>query len=444
VTRLADVLPSRPSASDARRSAPTACAIVGTAVLLLAAPVAAQAPRDTLTLDVLHRMAEAADPRAEQSALLARQSALRTATLDRERWRPQLGATATGQYLSDVPRIALPGALGPLSHQYDAYATARQPLLDPSWRARADAERARASEAEAALRAALWQQRQQVNDAFFGILLRRAQQRTIEASIEDLGVRRRLAVERVAAGVALPSEVALLDAEIARRRQSLDEARADADAARAVLASLIGRPVPPDALLELPEAPPALPAPSRDRPEFAQFAQTRAALEARAEIAAAQQRPRLALVGRAGYGRPGLNVLGREFDTYYVAGVQLDWSPWTWGATRREREEQALQQRIVATSEAAFAEGLARTAAVEQVRIAALERAIAVDAEIIALRGRVLDETRRRHDEGDVTAADYAARQAELLVARLEHDTHRVRLAEARARYLTTIGREVR
>jgi hypothetical protein len=62
----------------------------------------------------------------------------------------------------------------------------------------------------------------------------------------------------------------------------------------------------------------------------------------------------------------------------------------------------------------------------------------------VALRERILVETRLRHDEGEVNSADYIARLTEHLGAQLEAAARRVRLQESRARYLTILGREVR
>lgn len=419
-----------------------ACLSLAMALVALPATALAQGT-DTLRLATLHRLTEARDPRAGQDSLLVKQAALRNTTLQRERYLPQVGATATGQYLSDVARVPVPGALGPLNQQYDTYVSLRQPLYDPTWSARSAIDQAQTAEAQAALRSTLWQQRQQVNDAYFGILARDAQARTLSAAIADLTERRRVAAERVAAGAALASDVALLDAELARRRQSLDETRAEGDAARAVLSSLVGQPITSGTVLALPPTDTLLPTPARDRPEFTLYDKSRAVLDARAASLGAQRLPRLSATGRTGYGRPGLNQLGREFDTYYVAGLQLEWSPWNWGATQRDREVQLLQSRIVDTQEAALADGIARLAASERARISALARSLAADDGIIALREQVLQETRRRVDEGDATSADYIARQTELVSAQLDRETRRVRLAEARARYLTTIGREV-
>lgn len=413
-------------------------------VLLLTLPLNnALGAQDTLTLGTLHRLAESADARAAQGQLLAEQSALRSETLRRERL-PTLGVAASGTYLSDVPSLPGGAALGPLNQQFDSYLTARATLFDPTRGARSTVEVAQLAEAQAGVRSALWQQRAQVNEAFFGVLLRQAQQRALEAAIVDLTERRRVAQARVDAGAALASESALLDAEIARRGQLLVEAQAEERALRVVLASLIGRAVSASTVLALPTAEATLPEAGRDRPEFAQYASTRELLASRSAVIGAQQLPRVALVGRSGYGRPGLNALGREFDTYYTVGVQLEWTPFNWGATSREREVQQLQARIVETYETQFSEALTRVVANERARIAALEAGLVSDSTIIFLRAQVLAETRLRYDEGDVSAADYVLRLTESLNATLDRDTRTVRLAEARARYLTTIGREVR
>jgi outer membrane protein TolC len=431
-------------------SIPIALLLLGTAQVVAAHAVAAQgvapqsAPADTLTLATLHALAERHDPRATQADLLERQSELRTETLRRERL-PALSALALGQYLSDVTSV--PGAPfpAPLQQQYDAYLSARHTIFDPS-RGRRDAlEQAQLAESQAGLRGTLWQQRLAVNEAYFAVLLRQAQGETLNAAITELQQRRSLARTRVEAGAALASEVALLDAELARREQLLREVAAEAEASRAVLGELTGLDIADDAVLAVPDAPErSLPAVDRSRPEFTQFAAGRAALDAQRAVLGAQRLPRVALVGRAGYGRPGLNQLGREFDSYYVAGLQVEWSPWDWGAARRAREVQSLQAQVVESHEAAFASALERAAVRDRARMAALADALEADERIVALRESILAEAQLRHDEGDITTADYVARLTEALTARLDRETRRVQLAEVRARYLTTIGREVR
>lgn len=416
------------------------------ALLLLGIPatLAAQTP-DTLTLGALQVLAQRTDPRARQATLLRQQADARRETILRE-WLPAMNATASGSYLSDVATVgSLPGIgpVGPLNHQYDAYVTLRQPLLDPTRRPRLTLEDERLAEAEASLRTTLYAQRGQVNDAFFAVLRRRVEQQVLRAAITDLAARRRMAQRRVDAGSALPSETLQLDAELLRRDQTLEESRTEELVALAQLAQLTGTTLSANTVL-LPPADGAVPAtPDRARPEYTLFERSRLVLRAREQTISAMDRPRLSLVTRTGYGRPGLNALGRTFDRYLSTGMQVEWAPWNWGATRRERTALRASLETIETNELAFTRTIERAALADRERLQTLQRLAAADDSVVMLRARILAEAQKRFDEGDLTSADYITRANEHLLATLDRDIRRIRADETRARYLMTLGKEL-
>jgi outer membrane protein TolC len=182
----------------------------------------------------------------------------------------------------------------------------------------------------------------------------------------------------------------------------------------------------------------------RARPELALLAARRERLAAQATVAGAARRPRLGAFARAGYGRPGLNFLADDFQGYWLAGVQLQWTPFDWGRTDREREALRVEQAIVGTEEAALRGALARATRRPLAAIDRLTRALVVDDSIVALRDALLREAAARHREGVLTAAEYVDRQTDLLAARLAQAAHRVDLTEARVDYLTILGLEAR
>lgn len=418
------------------------------ALLVATAPplTAQDSAGGALGLRELLHAAERADRRAVQRSLIAEQSALRSTTLDRE-LLPSVAGFAAGQYVSDVPSIG--GTPMVPYQQYDAYLTVRQRLFDPSRAPRQAVERATLEEADARVRGALWTQRQQVSDAFFTLLALDAERATLAAAMTELETQRRLAETRVAAGSALAGELALLEAEMLRRTQSLEEIDANRRATRAVLASLTGRPVNESTRLALPslqaEAAQARDAMDslRSRPEYAQFAGTRALLDARARQLQRTDLPRVSAFARSGYGRPGINPLARDFQTYWIAGVQLEWTPALWGGSSRDAEVQRLQQEIVRSEEAQFTAQLERAVQRDLAAMERLTRSLASDDAIIALHERAASEARRRFAEGSITAGELVDRETDLLVARTARDLHRVRLAEAQARFLTTVGQEI-
>ncbi|HET6579787.1 MAG TPA: TolC family protein [Gemmatimonadales bacterium] len=417
---------------------------------------AAQQPSaapDTLRLGALQNQAVRRDPRGRQTDLLAAQSALRLRSLGTE-WLPRFDVAALAQYQSEVATLPFdrpggePFALP--KDSYDAHLGVRQPIFDPSLGVRRDLERAQLAESQAGVRSTLFALRQSVADAYFTALLLAARSAELGAGVTDLEAQLRVARERVGGGVALPSDTAVLGAELLRRRQSLAELAADRGAALAVLGDLTGRTVGgrdtlvlPDLAGEVAEARTGFEA-ARQRPEYAQFARTREVLDRRRTEIGRRDWPRLSAVGRAGVGRPGLNPLGDEFGGYWLAGLQLEWSPWDWGRAGRERQALAIQQEIVATEQAAFTEGIRRGVVRDLATVDRLARALEADDAIIALRDGVLRETRLRFGEGVVTSAEFVDRETEALAARLARATHRVELAQARARFLTLIGAEVR
>ena len=406
--------------------------------------------RPTLRLSALQDSARSNNPRMRQVALLGRQSALRQRNIAGE-LLPAVVVESQAQYQSDVARVPVPGAPTPPHDTYDARVLVTQRLYDPTLAPRRGVERAQLAQSQAAVQSTLYVTRQQVNDAFFGILRAQVQIDELRAGIGAIEAQSDVAAARVREGAALPSEQLALRAELLRRRQLLAEADVQHAAAVDILADLTGVAVDSATRLALPElademraaraaAAGAVP---RSRPEYTQFERSRELLREQERGRRAQDLPRASAFGRAGYGQPGLNPLNDSFDSYWLAGLQVQWSPWTWGAGRRDREVLAVQREIVSSEEAAFTQQLRRAAAQDLAAVDRLEAAVRLDDEIIVAREQIAEETRLRYAEAAVTSAEYVERQSQLLSARLVRALHRVELAQARARLLTTLGIEV-
>ena len=410
--------------------------------------------RDSLQLGALQDSAILRDPRGRELALLTAQSRLRQQNLTAER-RPTLSLEGQAQYQSDVARIpiTLPGGVKvptPPHDTYDAHLAAGQRLYDPGVGARRAVEDAQLAESQARLRAALFPVRQNVSDVYFAALRAQSQLAELETAITDLEAQLRVASARVREGAALPSEEKTIRAELLRRRQSVAELSASRRASLVVLADLTGQSLDsatmlraPDLAAEVAQARGSL-SELRRRPEYEQFTRSRSVLEQQERARAAQDLPRLSAFSRAGYGRPGLNPLSDKFDSYWLAGLQVQWSPWTWGTTRREKELLALQRQITSAEEQQFTDNLRRLTEQDLATIDRLAVTLTQDDEIITLREDIAAETRSRFNEGVVTSAEYVDRQTDVLGARIARALHRAELAQARARFLTTLGIEVR
>ena len=420
-------------------------------LVALVVPLAASAQRDSLQLSDVKAWTASNDPRRAQIELLASQSALRLQNINAE-MLPAFSVDGLAQYQSDVAKInvTLPGVNlpTPKNDTYDARIGAQQRLYDPSIRPRQAIERAQLAESQARVRSAMYSLNESASSAFFIALRAQFQIDEIENTIKDLEAQLQVASSRIKAGTALPSEANTLRAEIMRRRQSVSEQRSARAAAIAILSDISGKTIDPQTVLAIPSGSDSLTraalASIRERPEYEQFARTREVLDATARARSAQEKPRISAFGRLGYGRPGLNPLNDRFDTYWLSGVQLQWTPWSWGSSARDRQVAELQRQIVTTEEEAFTQQVERAVEQDIASIDRLERALTEDDEIVALRESILTETRSRYRESVITSAEYVDRQTDVLSARVARALHRVELAQARTHLRTTLGMEIR
>ena len=408
----------------------------------------------SVDLGTLQQAAVDTDPRMRQLQLLVAQSELRLRNISAQRL-PAMAVDGQVQYQSDVAHLVPPppgiGTLfSPPKDTYDAGIRVEQRLRDATVSAQEALERAQLAESQARVRSALFTLRQQVNDAFFLAASLQARAGALAATIADLTTRLDEATARVREGTALPADAAAIEATLLQRQQDLDELQASRRAALDRLSTLTGQSIAEADTLQLPALAAAVagarrsPAAVRARPEFDQFDRTRDRLSRQQELTDAQEQPRLSAYGRVGYGQPGLNFVRDAFQTYGLAGIRLQWNAWTWGAGGREREALRLQQQIVEADEAAFAKQLVTSTHTDQAAIDRLERALATDERIVALREQVERTTLLRLQEGVITASEYLDRNTELLQARFARAGHEVELAHASARLLTTLGLEVR
>ena len=424
--------------------------------IALAAPwsqVIAQTPSDSLRLSTVRNAAITTDPRAAQLRLLKSQSELRLQNISAD-LRPTLSVDGLAQYQSDVAslNVDLPGITlpTPAHDSYDARLGAQQKIFDPSIGPRRAVERAQLAESQARVRTSLYSLMESVNSAFYTALRAQMQIAELETTLTDLQAQLKVADARVSAGTALAGESSSLRAELLRRRQTISEQRASRVAAIAILSDLTGERIDPAIPLAIPSlATEATTARAsldslRQRPEYEQFARTREVLRQNENARAAQDLPRVVAFGRIGYGRPGLNPLSDKFDTYWLSGIQLQWTPWNWGTTSRDRQVAELQRQIVTTEEQAFTAQLQRSVETDLAAIDRLEATARDDDEIINLRENVLAEARARFRESVITSAEYVDRQTDVLSARLSRAIHRVELSQARAHLLNTLGIEVR
>jgi len=422
--------------------------LTGAVLALVARAAVAQ---DTLRVERLQDAALRNDPRGAQRALLRAATDLRLDVIGSDRL-PQLSVNGQASHQSDVtqPKSDIPGLAIPVlpKDRWQTTLDVEQRLYDGGDVARRrELEEARHAESEAGVEVTLYQLRSDVNSAFYSAFLFEKRVAEYQALMGDLDARLTTVRARVEAGTALGRDAAEIEAERVRAELQRDEARASRRAALATLADLVGQPVDTNSVLVLPATEPELgysgPAAAaelRRRPEFEQYQRSRLRLDKEIAYAGIENRPRIYAFGQAGVGVPGYDQFRTTTDAFWQAGIKLEWRPWTWRSAGRTADTYRLQQQIVETEEQALGRQLARNVVTDLEDIGRLKAALADDERIVALRTEVERQARAQYEEGAITTPDYVEARTDILEARLVLERHRVELAQARSRYVTTLG----
>jgi len=418
---------------------------------------------DTLRLAALHVLAVEEDARTRRVELERRAADLRMENLTVGQL-PQFQLRGDAAYQSEVITLPFEGPdLSPSSPSKERYELA----LEADWKvwdggiasARRDVERAGLSSTLATLDAEVFQIRAEVTDAFFSALLLQEQVREVDLLIEDLESRLLEVRVRVEQGAALPGDMASMRAELLGAAQHRDRLVHERRTALRVLARIVGRPIAADAVLTLPQlseqmaahvaagaADPRsqLPAEARLHPQFAAFDAQRATRERQAAAVEARRRPSISLFGQLAYGSPGFDQFNDSLHEYWRAGVRVQWAPWSWNRHEREIEELSLQRRIVDTHEERFSDVLLRALEQPLGTIAHMRAALDSDDEIVALREEAETYARAQLEERAIPVSTYTRARTDLQDARIARLLHGIELARAQARYLITLGVELR
>ncbi len=152
--------------------------------------------------------------------------------------------------------------------------------------------------------------------------------------------------------------------------------------------------------------------------------------------------PKLALVGTLGYGRPGLNFLARDFDTYGILGLNLKIPIehfYTKGMSNELRLNDIQNLRINEQIEQfTTAQNVKLTS--QENEIFRLQSAIVTDTEIIKMKTEMLVVIEDQFTNGIITQREYLEELEQVTLSKNSLALHEVQLAQAIIQYQLFLG----
>lgn len=279
-----------------------------------------------------------------------------------------------------------------------------------------------------------------VNQAYFNILLANETEKLLKIAMEEIGARLARVRAGIENGAVLPANGAVLDAELIKTEQSLAELVHNRAAAIYQLGELTGLDLGPDLILTEPVCNDLPVINTRLRPEYKLFNLQQQQLSAKQKMSKPDLMPKFSAFGLGGYGKPGLNMLSSEFNTYAMVGARFTWNLWDWNQHKKQRDILGLQSQVIETQKETYEQNLRILLSNIKQDVLRLETLIAADHRIVSLRKSVAESSAAQLDQGLITSSEYLTEQNAHTQAQLNLQLHRIQLQLACVNYLTTMG----
>ncbi len=349
---------------------------------------------------------------------------------------PQVNLNGQATYQSDVTKIgiSIPNMKIPVvdKDQYKFYLDFKQMIWDGGLsKAKELINNAESAGNLQQTEIELYQVKEKVNQFFFTSFLIQENLKILDKKSETLAERRKILESAVNNGMVLASELDQLLAELIKTDQMVIELKSNKETVTYALSILTGKTTGQMANLVLSEDQVMLDKPLM-RPELDLFSKQNELLNVNSEILKKQRNPKLFGFGQAGYGKPGLNMLNNEFDTYYLVGLGFNWNVLDWKTTKRQQQQLKLQQDIIQTKQESFIRNIDLATDQQNKQISQFTELMKSDQKLIEIRERITKTSASKLENGAITMADYIQDLNAETTAKLTLETHKIQIQEAR------------
>ena len=407
-------------------------------ILILLLPIQMVFGQNELTLNECYQLARENYPNIKQSELYQEITIQKKENL-KAAYLPQVALNAQATYQSDVPgiNIPLPNVSIPSvsKDQYKAYAELKQTICDGGISlSNAKLEDALLQSNLSQLEVEIYQIKEKVAQTFFTVLIINKQIEIINTQQKILEEKLKTIESGIKNGLVEKSAALVLKAELLQMEQNKIQLISGKNAALKMLSLFIGNDVQEETALKY--NPQNLPDATRiNRPENLLFANQTTQLNTQIELLDKTRNPKFFGFGQAGYGKPGLNMLNNEFDTYYLIGVGVSWNAFDWKTTFRKKQIIQLQQQFIQNQEETFTQNIQILLAQQKEQINKFGDLLKSDQEIISLRNEITKAASSKLENQTITATEFIQELQAETRAKMNLELHKIQQNEAIEKY---------
>ncbi|MDR2584857.1 MAG: TolC family protein [Prevotellaceae bacterium] len=349
---------------------------------------------------------------------------------------PQLMVLARATYQSDVTAIPIqiPGIQidGLSKDQYQATIDISQSLWDGG-AVNAQKELVKAGEAveQEQLKVDLYALEKRVNQLFFGVLLWEAQIAQNLILQAELQRSYALVYAYQQNGVANQADVDAVSVERLRCQQQYQQLLSGRMAYIEMLGVMIGQSIDESVTFVKPNPDHILFYNQMNRPEMRLFDAQNRLFETQKSALLVGYMPRFNLFVQGGYGRPGLNMLKRDFAPFAIGGIRMAWNFGALYTRKNDLRKIELNQQNVEVLRETFLYYTNIDISQQNIQIERIRKMMLFDDEMIVLRERIRQAAEAKVANGTISVSELMRELHAEHLAKQEKSIHEIELITA-------------
>ncbi len=284
----------------------------------------------------------------------------------------------------------------------------------------------------------LYKLKERINSLYFGILIFQETYKQLALTIKNLDEQKKIIESGIKNGILLESAQDVISAEILKFEQKQLEVEINKNKLINSLSDYLGEEIHSEVIISLPDIK-LIPNVSA-RPEDILFDLSKTKLDASAKLLTKKRFPVIYGFGQFGYGRPGLNMLNNDFDSFYIVGAKLNWNILDWNRTKRDKQNVEITKQIIDTQKQTFDKNINIALQNTESDIDKLEQLIQKDEEIIILREKITKKTASQLKNGIINSTDYITELNSETLAKINLAIHKIQLIQTKVNHQTIIG----
>ena len=334
--------------------------------------------------------------------------------INQNAWLPQVAINGQATYQSDVTQVNIPNStIEPLSKdQYKMYLDVNQTVYDGGLtKIKNDLQNISSQINNSQVEIEIRNIKQQTQKYFFNALVAQENLTIYKTSQNEIKERIKVLAAGVKYGTVRQSQIDILEVELYKTDQKIIQTEFNKKIAIEVINLFTGLSIDASSNFIIPTEIPILENNFENRPEYKKFNFQKESLDKNYDLTTSKLLPKVNLFGQGGYGKPGLNQMSNQFDSYYIVGAKLNWDISSFYNKNKNKKITELQKNSIDVQKESFEFNLKSQRISLDQNSNQLVELIEKDKKIVDLRKNISKVAASELDNGIITSTSFLIEQ---------------------------------